>query len=69
MSKWNMKFISAACDEWFYGLGCQTSCACVISNSESCDPKNGLCSCQAGWHGNECDDRKFLMRYALKGKT
>ena len=45
---------TTACTEGTYGPDCSSSCACVGTNTASCDNVNGTCYCKAGWEGSTC---------------
>ncbi|XP_052274481.1 uncharacterized protein LOC127874294 isoform X2 [Dreissena polymorpha] len=44
------------CTNWTYGENCSTKCKCNVTNTESCNPTNGTCTCLNGWHGGLCYD-------------
>lgn len=51
-----------ACQPGYYGTNCSFSC---LPNCKTCRHTDGLCSCKAGWMGDDCsigdcDDRFFI---------
>ncbi|XP_053387799.1 multiple epidermal growth factor-like domains protein 10 isoform X1 [Mercenaria mercenaria] len=44
-----------SCQSWTYGLNCTSNCSCDIPNTETCNAKNGDCSCKSGWNGTYCE--------------
>ncbi|XP_053372966.1 uncharacterized protein LOC123561091 [Mercenaria mercenaria] len=46
------------CGEGQFGVGCNNTCSCNTSNTESCNPVNGSCTCKSGWEGNDCSQNK-----------
>ena len=38
--------------KWMFGLGCRQNCICNKLTSVHCNPVDGRCVCQEGWHGN-----------------
>lgn len=53
-------FASAACPPWAFGPGCSEDCLCEQSHTRSCNPKDGSCSCKAGFHGERCQAGESL---------
>ena len=45
-------FFISACSSESYGANCSQKCLCL--NGGMCDPKDGHCSCKAGWTGSFC---------------
>ncbi|CAL1542064.1 unnamed protein product, partial [Lymnaea stagnalis] len=37
-----------------YGINCNNSCSCQMSNTKTCDNVNGTCACVNGWKGETC---------------
>ncbi|XP_052236237.1 uncharacterized protein LOC127848005 isoform X4 [Dreissena polymorpha] len=44
------------CMNWTYGEMCSRECKCNLTNTETCNPTNGNCTCFKGWHGGLCND-------------
>ncbi|XP_052216781.1 fibrillin-2-like [Dreissena polymorpha] len=44
------------CRNWTYGEMCSRECKCNVTNTETCNPTNGNCTCLKGWHGGLCYD-------------
>ncbi|KAL3836485.1 hypothetical protein ACJMK2_021917, partial [Sinanodonta woodiana] len=44
------------CKEGRYGDNCTDRCSCSITNTNSCNPENGSCSCKTGWTGSKCQE-------------
>lgn len=42
-----------------YGAGCQLSCSC--RNGGVCDRLTGHCLCPAGWTGDKCQSREWVL--------
>lgn len=51
---------SAACPPWAFGPGCSEDCLCEKSHTRSCNPKDGSCSCKAGFQGEHCQAGESL---------
>ncbi|KAK0048170.1 multiple epidermal growth factor-like domains protein 11, partial [Biomphalaria pfeifferi] len=47
--------ICEACSGWTYGFHCNTSCSCLIDNTQSCDIVNGNCTCKPGFESINCE--------------
>lgn len=45
------KHCKKSCKEGFYGKNCSNSCS---SNCKTCQHTDGLCTCFAGWKGDQC---------------
>ncbi|XP_070535550.1 uncharacterized protein [Ptychodera flava] len=51
------------CSDWQFTENlCQTCgncqpCKCNQANSESCNKRDGSCTCNDGWHGENCDNK------------
>ena len=45
-------FFISACSSGSFGANCSQKCLCL--NGGMCDPKDGHCSCKAGWTGSFC---------------
>lgn len=50
---------SAECLLGHYGAGCQLSCSCL--NGGTCDRLSGHCLCPAGWTGDKCQRREWVL--------
>uniref|UniRef100_A0A3B4EZI5 Multiple EGF like domains 11 n=1 Tax=Pundamilia nyererei TaxID=303518 RepID=A0A3B4EZI5_9CICH len=44
------------CPTGLYGLICDKYCPCIHTNTLSCHPLSGECTCAAGWTGLYCDE-------------
>lgn len=42
------------CLKWKYGQNCELNCFCNQTNTETCDPKSGDCTCKSEWQGINC---------------
>uniref|UniRef100_A0A2C9KBE5 EGF-like domain-containing protein n=1 Tax=Biomphalaria glabrata TaxID=6526 RepID=A0A2C9KBE5_BIOGL len=47
--------ICEACSGWTYGFNCNTSCSCLIDNTQSCVIVNGNCTCKPGFESINCE--------------
>uniref|UniRef100_A0A2C9KXG9 EGF-like domain-containing protein n=1 Tax=Biomphalaria glabrata TaxID=6526 RepID=A0A2C9KXG9_BIOGL len=47
--------ICEACSGWTYGFNCNTSCGCLIDNTQSCDIVTGNCTCKPGFESINCE--------------
>lgn len=43
------------CDTAHFGQNCASECTCVSSNTQDCNHVTGVCLCNAGWEGNNCE--------------
>ncbi|KAK0067663.1 fibrillin-3, partial [Biomphalaria pfeifferi] len=43
------------CSGWTYGFHCNTSCGCLIDNTQSCDIVTGNCTCKPGFESINCE--------------
>jgi hypothetical protein len=48
-------FCISVCEQGSYGQNCENVCACVPSNTASCNSVDGTCTCKAGWEGTTCN--------------
>lgn len=52
-----------ACQPGYYGINCSFSC---LPNCKTCRHTDGLCSCKAGWMGDDClvgDCKERFVRF------
>ncbi|XP_053372749.1 uncharacterized protein LOC123561027 [Mercenaria mercenaria] len=42
------------CVQGKFGTDCNNTCACMSSNTKSCNTVNGTCTCKDGWKGEDC---------------
>lgn len=35
-------------------MNCANLCSCIPSNTQSCNPLDGACTCNSGWESNDC---------------
>lgn len=64
--------LCTACQPGYYGINCSFSC---LPNCKTCRHTYGLCSCKAGWMGDDClvgdcEERfvRFTTAYCPKKK-
>ena len=46
--------LNSECTDFTFGSNCSQSCKCNKSNTDSCNPVTGQCSCTSGWTGIHC---------------
>lgn len=44
----------SVCKDGHYGHSCELLCGCNSKTTQYCDPENGTCICNKGWHGPLC---------------
>ena len=54
----------AACPSNRYGRGCVLACTC--QNGAACNSVNGICTCQQGFFGTDCENSKFFHIVQIK---
>ena len=49
-----MNVYNSECTDFTFGSKCSQSCQCNKTNTVSCNPVTGQCSCKLGWTGLNC---------------
>ncbi|XP_025084650.1 fibrillin-1-like isoform X2 [Pomacea canaliculata] len=57
------------CSRFKYGKDCAFNCTCDVTNTQTCDPVTGTCTCRQGWNGTNCnvDINKCLNSTCVNG--
>ena len=50
-----------ACSATTWGTDCANTCTCDTANTDDCDDVTGVCSCNTGITGANCDTGQYLF--------